>query len=609
MTPVLRIAVCAVVGIVLSAVALTVEAATIVDTKHNLSITGPGDIKALTETRVCIFCHTPHNANPRTPLWNRDVGSQTYVLYTSSTIVAAPEQPNGPSRLCLSCHDGTIALGAVLQPSSGIQMVGQITPDRPSNIGANQSLAGDHPISFSYYDAAADPGIYPDLPQDLIFYTVAGKAGYLECTTCHDAHEDQYTSLDKNGHLTGKFLRADPRSAGLCLKCHVQADWVGSIHQQSTAPVPTDFFPVSPRTWPTWETIAEWGCGICHTSHSSQSGQWLWYYATEAEVCAPCHGAVIPGASVAGTGLKNIAAQTRRISAHRMNTAPSLTNPKKGLLSLPGQTAPTEVTCSDCHNPHLMRKSVSPQRDGKVTGGLRGVSGIDRNGAAVASATYEYEVCYKCHSDYAGQFPYVPRVIDTVNTRLEFDGSNPSFHPVQQRGKNPNVPSIPSTYEPALTVSSIMRCTDCHSDDSGTKGPHGSSFPPILRERYETADNTLESYQSYALCYRCHNRAGILSDMSFRKKAAKTTATGGGHSGHLAKGAPCSACHDAHGVNVTTPPPPPGTGDHTRLINFDTRIVAPNAGNAYPFFNQRGAFSGSCTLVCHGRSHVNESYP
>jgi len=34
----------------------------IAKTKHNLSVTGPGAIKATTETQICVFCHTPHGA-------------------------------------------------------------------------------------------------------------------------------------------------------------------------------------------------------------------------------------------------------------------------------------------------------------------------------------------------------------------------------------------------------------------------------------------------------------------------------------------------------------------------------------------------------------------
>ena len=75
--------------------------------KHNLSVSGPGPVRALSETQVCVFCHTPHNANPTAPLWNRQLSGQTYSPYASGSLQATVGQPNGYSRLCLSCHDGT----------------------------------------------------------------------------------------------------------------------------------------------------------------------------------------------------------------------------------------------------------------------------------------------------------------------------------------------------------------------------------------------------------------------------------------------------------------------------------------------------------------------
>jgi len=264
------------------------------------------------------------------------------------------------------------------------------------------------------------------------------------------------------------------------------------------------------------------------------------------------------------------------------------------------------VDCADCHNPHLTSdlKAHAPY----VSGMLRGVSGVDRNGAPVRSATFEYEICFKCHSDNTPDLNYVPRVIVVTNTRLAFDPSNPSYHPVVSMGKNLNIPSIPSSFEPSMSPAVMIYCTTCHADDEGaSRGPHGSSFAPILKERYETADNTPESFDNYALCYRCHERSSILSDISFRKKTLRTTASGGGHSGHLAAGAPCSACHDPHGVNAASSPA--ATGSHTHLINFDTRIVAPKPGAEYPVFTDTGTFSGSCTLLCHGVEHDNSSYP
>ena len=83
-------------------------------TKHNLSTTGPGPIKADSETEICAACHTPHYAEPQSPpLWNRGFPSANYTPYSSPSLQAAPGLPTGYSKLCLSCHDGTMAIGAV----------------------------------------------------------------------------------------------------------------------------------------------------------------------------------------------------------------------------------------------------------------------------------------------------------------------------------------------------------------------------------------------------------------------------------------------------------------------------------------------------------------
>ena len=97
-------------------------------TRHNLSTSGPGTTRAAAvggTSEVCVFCHTPHGATAadqggatlRAPLWNRRVpAGATYTPYTSSsmdsqTIVAGfNNQPGGSSKLCLSCHDGTLAI-------------------------------------------------------------------------------------------------------------------------------------------------------------------------------------------------------------------------------------------------------------------------------------------------------------------------------------------------------------------------------------------------------------------------------------------------------------------------------------------------------------------
>src|SRR3989338_6407471 len=134
--------------------AASVWGGSIVDTRHNLSISGPGPVKSDTEGELCIFCHTPHHARTDVSLlWNRANSTAVYATYDSSTMRATVGQPTGASALCLSCHDGTIALGAVLSRTEEISFPPEmtfLTPDRPSYIGTD--LTDDHPVSFRYQE-------------------------------------------------------------------------------------------------------------------------------------------------------------------------------------------------------------------------------------------------------------------------------------------------------------------------------------------------------------------------------------------------------------------------------------------------------------------------
>lgn len=568
--------------VLLTACLISDISASIMTSKHNLSVSGPGQLKALSETRVCVFCHTPHNASPQTPLWNRAPGPVNYGLYESSTLKVVPSQPAGASRLCLTCHDGLIALGTLL--TGPVQTTGEIAAGSRAYIGID--LADDHPVSISYVDAmAGNSEIVRPVPSDprLLFYGSFNVT--IECSTCHDAHSDD---LCDRGYDC-KFLVMDNKNSALCLKCHDMTGWLGSTEYFSAA----EWNGNPPDPWPRseWNTVAENACENCHMPHSAGGPEWILNYLEEESICYPCH-----NGNVASL---NVQADFEKISHHPVENTTRVHEPGENALTS------GHVECVDCHNPHSYNQNGADAPD--VSGMIDRVNGIDRFGAPKYApvgdpAIYEYEICFRCHADTNTGISYIPRVLDETNTRLEFSLSNPSYHPVEGIGKNPDMPSLPSTLEPTLTASSIIYCMECHDSDSssrvggsGPKGSHGSVFAPILRERYETDDNTPEIYQNYALCYRCHNRTSILNDESFQLNSSGR----GGHSGHLADAAPCSACHDPHGVQDAA-----GTGDHTHLINFDMRIVIPRSGETVPFFTDTGIQSGSCTLVCHGIDHT-----
>jgi predicted CXXCH cytochrome family protein len=586
--------------------------ADIQNTAHNLSTSGTGTIRALNETRICVFCHTPHNSTPMTPLWNRELQPRVYTVYTSPTLTASPlPQPTGPTKLCLGCHDGTVAMGTVMNPASGIAMAGSdvFGPGSLSNFGLD--LSAHHPVSFSYQASLPNPALAPSPPESLVF----GGADELHCTTCHDPHDDRF----------GRFLRKDNRYSALCVTCHDLPGWSTSAHATSPAPV-AGVLPRPPKTWPNYATLAEWGCETCHTPHFAPTAPQLLNFTSlppEPFSCtnSGCHssdpaaphalssagagpGSVAP--ALPRPGSADIAAQMRKPSSHR--ETPGALEMRAAGASAGGPMR--GVTCIDCHNPHVATSTESAPDEPGVGGALRGVAGTDRNGIALAAARNEFEVCLKCHGDDSADRDFVPRVLPDTNKRRAFDPNNASFHPVMAMGRSLDVPSLPSTLEPTMTATSRVKCTSCHADDDGaSEGPHGSAFLPILRERYETADNTTESFENYALCYRCHDRQSILSDRSFRPSLSPTTSSGGGHRGHLAAGAPCSACHDPHGVSTWGGATDGSTGDHTHLVNFDRTIVSPRPGALVPVFRDRGSFTGSCDLMCHGFDHDGAAYP
>ncbi len=165
------------------------------DSKHNLSVSGKGNIRSATETRICIFCHSSHNTSKEGPLWNHETSQpETFTTYKRSTMSSRPEQPNGSTKLCLSCHDGTIAVGAIRGLERPITMRnvgenGEIPVTRKSNIG--RDLSGTHPVSVKYQQSTAlevDHLRWP--PIDLEGKVGPDADGYVQCTSCHDPHDD-----------------------------------------------------------------------------------------------------------------------------------------------------------------------------------------------------------------------------------------------------------------------------------------------------------------------------------------------------------------------------------------------------------------------------------
>jgi predicted CXXCH cytochrome family protein len=520
----------------------------------------PHDLSALGGGNSCVFCHTPHGSMSGSPAWNHELSKAVYKIYQSSSLDAKVGQPTGDSKLCLSCHDGTVALTQTV--SGGVEGGGYIPPGS-ANLGTD--LSDDHPISFVYSSAlsAEDVQIRPatTLPQELKL----DRSDELQCTTCHDAHDNQY----------GNFLVMSNYRSDMCISCHDLKGWTNSSHESSMVSISgtSDSYLQDSE----YNTVSENGCLSCHRPHSAGGHERLLHFARSEDNCLNCH-----DGSVAST---NLMYDLTKLSRHDVVKYSGIHDLKES----PTASA-RHVECIDCHNAHAVQNQLTQVP--AVPGPMEKTTGITSSGNFTPEVQYGYEVCYKCHGSNPNRIQSkITRKITQTNTLLEFDPSNPSFHPVVSTGVNQTVPSLRSPQ----TITTMISCIDCHNKDSssGTKGPHGSNYPYLLAFNYETVDFSTESEYAYQLCYTCHSRNSILNNESFPR-----------HRQHLEDEAPCSACHDPHGISSSQGNPV----NNSNLINFDITIVGAESSTGRLEFEDMGEFSGRCFLRCHDKEHSPEEY-
>jgi predicted CXXCH cytochrome family protein len=125
--------------------------------------------------------------------------SGNFKTYDRSTLKGTARQPNGASKLCLSCHDGTIAVGSVHNSSrkilmAGVDAQGAIPQGKKSNFGMD--LSGTHPISIPYkQEQAENKSSLRWPPLDMDKSAATDGDGFVQCTSCHDPHGSRSNAL------------------------------------------------------------------------------------------------------------------------------------------------------------------------------------------------------------------------------------------------------------------------------------------------------------------------------------------------------------------------------------------------------------------------------
>ena len=186
---------------------------------------------------ICRVCHVPHDHQKAAKfyenglLWNHQVSSASYTMYNaawSSTLKGAQSaQPDGTAKLCLGCHDGTVALDAFdgkltgtvgneIQNIYGNALASFMVPGSKSS----GDLRGTHPLSIKY-DTTADTQLQPTTTAMGTSGTIADVLdnGKVQCSSCHDVHDQESVA---GTHLLRVAQKGGAAPSGLCLTCHIK---------------------------------------------------------------------------------------------------------------------------------------------------------------------------------------------------------------------------------------------------------------------------------------------------------------------------------------------------------------------------------------------------
>lgn len=585
---------------------------------HNL---GPGSSSPVTGARpdACAYCHAPHSGL-NMGLWNQKLTTQSYSTYGSNTQKNTTTQPvlGGVSNQCLSCHDGTVAVGATVA-------YGQVTTHGAMNAADvfGNNMQSSHPFSLAL----------PLKDSVDLVASLAGSGktadpsgavklinGNIECTSCHNPHVQAKDPVAQN------FLVKDSSNGQLCLACHDPnrtvggqvnplANWDTSAHAMSQSKIAPSAKVGS------YSTPASNACNSCHAPHNASGPSRLLRGQNEQD-CIACH-----------NGGSNISPMPVYGNVFAEYATPKVGHP------FPSSTGPHDAaedvllnnnrhaTCVDCHNAHGSEQVTSflpPPAIRVSQKNIAGVSGADGT-TVLTTAVNQYESCLRCHATNAGKqvLPiygyFAVRALaagDPLNLVPQFAQTSTSSHPVMHaRSSTLSQPSLLASMLnlDGITAGRVMGtqilCTDCHNSDdnrefggTGANGPHGSKWTHILERRYEMSQATVPGglvtnlFQTpdlsvngpYALCGKCHDLANqVMKNTSFND-----------HANHINAGFSCSTCHTAHGMGATS-----GNISGERLVNFDVNVVAPVSG--LPVSYRRA--TNSCTLVCHNVKHMGTS--
>lgn len=546
-----------------AAITVTDKKSDVRSTKHNLSAAATGTatptgtvpartIRATDETQVCVFCHTPHGAETpadvKGPLWNRKLSGATYSAYDSTSMEATPGAPGGSSKLCLSCHDGTMGIDKV-NVLNGVQTTttpvfqvaipmsgGTTMPASADGVNAGftrnlgTDLSNDHPISFTYDGTLAGHDGELRTPDGVIVGNRQSgvtppklplESDQMQCATCHDPHLSDQNKNNGNA----KFLRlnrfqVDQPSGGafspandiICLACHDKGGGAWAFSAHANKGVATQVYKAAAaqkREFPssldvpanTEPAVWQVACLNCHDTHTTAGARRLLREGSAStkpameQTCYQCH---TTAAEAAVT-----------FPVNDITTVPNIKSDFALLRSMP-ITATDPATGQEAHN---IGGTFSDgySNCGKTTGKCGKDTVEARANLGLGDLGRRHAECSDCHNPH--------RVIKAQNG---LPGTLSALNTKDAVGTHKHVAGTAHTN----IISGVLRGTfgvePVYTDPSFHVMP--SSFNV---KRGDPGSNTLTDAarpyvtREYQICLKCHSNYGYQDDNVYPNSAVR----------------------------------------------------------------------------------------
>lgn len=440
-------------------------------------------------SRKCLMCHVKHNVFSNRMNTNaaltapRAMNLRTDIAVTptaSSGYAATDYSATTPFGICLSCHTSALTKDAARQASE------TNSTQTPAITQANYNT------SAHQYNVATT------------MKTVGTAAFNANCSKCHNAKNGEGTTTFQNNAASGKAFGTHDSSTRRLLAA------LGGTPG-------TDY--------------EEGFCYRCHSKAADAIG------GTKKTVDAnDWYGAV----TTMSGGSTDIYQAFQKANKHNVAGYSSLHKPSSTDETLAYISANKHIECDDCHNPHAAGATKHTQGTNAVSAVLSSVSGAIPSGTygttgtgtnwsmgtttySLNTATKEYEICFKCHSN--ANTSLATWNSTWTNVALEFNPSNQSYHPVvgalpaTDPGANGSNRLAANQLSGGWTPGQTMYCSDCHGNDAASpaaQGPHGSARAFILKGPntywptnasgvlYQTGSSSVAADLTGLFCLNCH---------------------------------------------------------------------------------------------------------